>query len=114
MRRIYELVFEMKEALLTGRLDEFGEMLHDGFLNKKRMNPDITAGTNADLLYDEARRHGAIGGKLMGAGGGGYLLLYCHTHRQCEVRKALEALGGVFTNFSLEPMGLQVWRTHCP
>jgi len=113
MQRIYELVFEMKEALLRGRLDKFGELLHEGYENKKRMNPAITEGTNADLLYDEARKHGAIGGKLMGAGGGGYLLLYCHTHRQPQVRKALEAVGGQFTNFSFDHAGLQVWRTHC-
>lgn len=113
MRRIYALVFEMKGALLKGRLNDFGAMLHDGFVNKKRMNPDVTEGTNADLLYEEARGHGAIGGKLMGAGGGGYLLIYCETHRQHEVRKALEAAGGRFIGFSLEPAGLQVWRTRC-
>jgi len=113
MQRIYELVFEMKEALLRGRLTEFGELLHEGFENKKRMNPEITSGTNTDILYQEARRNGAIGGKLMGAGGGGYLLLYCHTHRQHAVRKALEALGGKFTIFSFDHAGLQVWRTNC-
>jgi D-glycero-alpha-D-manno-heptose-7-phosphate kinase len=77
------------------------------------MNPDITLGTTAEVLYEEALRRGVVGGKLMGAGGGGYLLLYCHTHRQHEVRKALEALGGQFTNFSFDRSGLQVWRTHC-
>jgi D-glycero-alpha-D-manno-heptose-7-phosphate kinase len=114
MQRIYDLVFEMKEALLKGRLDCFGAMLHEGFVHKKSMNPDVTEGTNADLLYEEARRHGAIGGKLMGAGGGGYLLIYCQTHRQHEVRKALEVAGGRFINFSIEPSGVQVWRTRCP
>jgi D-glycero-alpha-D-manno-heptose-7-phosphate kinase len=113
MQRIYELVFEMKEALLRGRLNEFGELLHEGFVNKKRMNPEITSGTNTEILYAKARRNGAIGGKLMGAGGGGYLLLYCHTHRQPDVRKALEAAGGKVTNLSFDHAGLQVWRTHC-
>jgi D-glycero-alpha-D-manno-heptose-7-phosphate kinase len=112
MQRIYELVFEMKEALLMGRLDRFGELLHESYLNKLKMNPEITTGTAADALYSEALQKGSLGGKLMGAGGGGYLLLYCHTHRQYEVRKALEALGGQFTNFSFDLSGLQVWRTH--
>ncbi len=58
------------------------------------MNPDVAAGTIADELYAEARRHGAIGGKLLGAGGGGYLLIYCETGRQHEVRQALQRLGG--------------------
>lgn len=113
MQRIYDLVFEMKEALLKGRLDCFGALLHEGFINKKRMNPGVTEGTNADLLYEEALRHGAIGGKLMGAGGGGYLLIYCETHRQHDVRKAVEAAGGRFIGFSIEPSGVQVWRTRC-
>jgi len=113
MQRIYELVFEMKEALLRSRLDTFGELLHESFISKKYMNPEITQGTNVELLYEEARRNGAIGGKLMGAGGGGYLLLYCHTHRQPQVCRALEAMGGQFTNFSFDHAGLQVWRTHC-
>jgi D-glycero-alpha-D-manno-heptose-7-phosphate kinase len=113
MKRIYELVFEMKETLLRGRLNDFGELLHQGFVNKKLMNPEITQGTNTEMLYEEARRNGVVGGKLMGAGGGGYLLLYCHTHRQHQVRKALEAMGGRFTNFSFDHAGLQVWRTHC-
>jgi len=114
MKRIYDLVFEMKEALLKGRLNDFGAMLHEGFVQKKRMNPDVTEGTNADLLYEEARKHGAIGGKLMGAGGGGYLLIYCETHRQHEVRRSLEAAGGRFVGFAIEPWGVQVWRTRCP
>jgi D-glycero-alpha-D-manno-heptose-7-phosphate kinase len=113
MRRIHDLVFEMKAALLKARLNDFGAMLHEGFLAKKEMNPHITEGTNADLLYEEARRHGALGGKLMGAGGGGFLLLYCEIHCQHEVRRALEAAGGRFVNFSIEPAGLQVWRTRC-
>ncbi|MBI1898581.1 MAG: GHMP kinase [Acidobacteria bacterium] len=111
MERIYSLVYDMKNALLKGNLTLFGELLHEGFVNKKRMNPNITEGTIADDLYEDARRHGAIGGKLMGAGGGGYLLLYCETHRQHDVRKALERAGGAVTNCAFESRGLQVWRT---
>lgn len=111
MERIYTLVYEMKSALLKGNLGLFGELLHEGFVNKKRMNPEVTAGTNADRLYEEARACGAIGGKLMGAGGGGYLLLYCETHRQHDVRKALENAGGVVTNCSFASAGLRVWHT---
>ena len=111
MERIYSLVYEMKRALLKGNLGTFGELLHEGFVNKKRMNPEVTSGTIADELYEEARRNGAIGGKLMGAGGGGYLLLYCETHRQHDVRKALEMAGGLVTNCSFAHRGLQVWHT---
>jgi D-glycero-alpha-D-manno-heptose-7-phosphate kinase len=113
MDRIYSLVHDMKSALLRANLNEFGELLHEGFVNKKRMNPDITEGTRTDELYEIAREKGAIGGKLMGAGGGGYLLLYCQTHQQHEVRKALERAGGVVSNFAFDPRGLHVWHTRC-
>src|SRR4029077_13541815 len=55
MERIYSLVYDMKRALLKGNLGQFGELLHEGFVNKKRMNPDLTTGTMADELYEEAR-----------------------------------------------------------
>jgi D-glycero-alpha-D-manno-heptose-7-phosphate kinase len=113
MKRIYTLVHDMKSALLRANLNEFGELLHEGFVHKKRMNPGITEGTQADELYELARRHGAIGGKLMGAGGGGYLLLYCQTHRQPDVREALERAGGAVSNFAFDLRGLQVWHTRC-
>jgi D-glycero-alpha-D-manno-heptose-7-phosphate kinase len=111
MHRLYELVFEMKEALLKGRLHDFGELLHDAYVNKKRMNPDVAAGTICDQLYETALAQGATGGKLLGAGGGGYLLLYCQTHRQHAVRQALTALGGQFTDFVFDDLGLQTWRS---
>jgi D-glycero-alpha-D-manno-heptose-7-phosphate kinase len=111
MRRLHEMTHEMKEALLRGRLHRFGELLHEAYASKRRMNPHITEGTSADRLYEEALRQGALGGKLCGAGGGGYLLLYCETGRQDQVIRALEKLGGQFTNVSFEGMGLQVWRS---
>jgi D-glycero-alpha-D-manno-heptose-7-phosphate kinase len=111
MRRLQEMAYELKESLLTGRLQRFGELLNEAHVNKKRMNPHITDGTCADQLYEAALQCGAVGGKLCGAGGGGYLLLYCETGRQHEVIRALEDLGGRFNNFSFEGMGLQVWRS---
>jgi D-glycero-alpha-D-manno-heptose-7-phosphate kinase len=113
MERLYEMVFAMKEALLRRRLDDFGALLHDAYIGKKMMNPRVSEGTIADLLYEAAREHGALGGKLLGAGGGGYLALYCPTDRQHELRRALEALGGQFIDFGFESLGLQVWRSQC-
>lgn len=113
LRGLHRAAYEMKEALLTGRLDDFGAALHTAYANKKRMNPHVAEGTSADLLYETARLHGAIGGKLCGAGGGGYLLLYCATDRQHDVRRSLEALGGRFSDFAFDGLGLQLWRTRC-
>ncbi len=112
LSRLYELAFEMAEAVIEGRLNTFGQLLHEAYVNKKRMNPDIAAGTIADELYDEARRHGAIGGKLLGAGGGGFLLVYCETGRQHDVRQALRARGGTIMDFAFDDRGLQYWRSH--
>jgi D-glycero-alpha-D-manno-heptose-7-phosphate kinase len=112
MRRLYELAFEMVKAVRDERLNDFGELLHEAYINKKRMNPDVAAGTIADDLYKEARRHGAIGGKLLGAGGGGYLLVYCETGRQHDVRLALQQRGGTVMDFTFEERGLQIWRSH--
>jgi D-glycero-alpha-D-manno-heptose-7-phosphate kinase len=111
MKCLHQLAFEMKECLLRGRLRQFGELLHEAYANKKRMNPDVAEGTIADDLYEEARSWGAVGGKLLGAGGGGYLLLYCETDTQHEVRQALEAMGGVVTGLAFEDSGLQTWRS---
>jgi D-glycero-alpha-D-manno-heptose-7-phosphate kinase len=113
MSRIYSLVYEMKAALLRGNLSLFGELLHEGFVNKKRMNPEVTEGTATDALYELALSKGATGGKLLGAGGGGYLLLYCQTHRQHDVREALESAGGVVKKCAFDSKGLQVWQTRC-
>jgi D-glycero-alpha-D-manno-heptose-7-phosphate kinase len=113
MKRLHEMVFEMKEALLKGNLHQFGLMLNEAYINKKRMNPDVSKGTIADELYEEALRHGALGGKLLGAGGGGYLLLYCQINHQYNVRKALEAMGGQLIDFTFDTHGLQTWRSRC-
>jgi D-glycero-alpha-D-manno-heptose-7-phosphate kinase len=113
MRRLYEMVFEMKEALLRGNLDQFGRMLNEAYVNKKRMNPDVAKGTIADELYAAALENGALGGKLLGAGGGGYMLLYCEIDRQYKVRKALEAMGAQLIDFTFDHAGLQSWRSRC-
>lgn len=111
MNRLHEMAYAMKEVLLRGQVDQFGEMLGEAYENKKRMNPYIVEGTLADQMYQAALQHGAIGGKLCGAGGGGYLLLYYKTDRQQELVNTLEELGGQFTHFTFVDRGLQTWRS---
>jgi len=111
MKRLQELAFTMKEQLLRGNLDDLGLALHDGYAAKKAMNPDLAEGTNADVLYAAARDHGATGGKLLGAGGGGFLLLYAPIERHAPIKRALTEKGGEFQRFSFEDAGLQVWRS---
>lgn len=111
MQRLYDMVSEMKHALLRGNLDDFGALLHEAYVNKKLMNPHVADGTITEELYEAARAKGALGGKLLGAGGGGYFAIYCPTDCQHEVRSALEAMGAQFTDFAFDGNGLQVWRS---
>jgi D-glycero-alpha-D-manno-heptose-7-phosphate kinase len=85
------LVEEMESCLLAEDLDGFGRCLHRGWELKKRLASKISNGT-IDAMYRKALDAGALGGKITGAGGGGFLLLYCAHERQAEVRKALAPL----------------------
>ena len=76
LRETKSLTLEMKNALLRGSLLEFGELLHQTWEHKKRFSKSITS-SHIDALYKAGRENGAIGGKILGAGGGGYLLLFC-------------------------------------
>jgi D-glycero-alpha-D-manno-heptose-7-phosphate kinase len=103
------LALEMKNALLQRRLADFGELLHTAWEAKKRISDRIST-DRIEELYDEARAAGAIGGKVTGAGGGGYLLLYCHHDRRHNVAKRMRELGATVDEFAFEPAGLRTWR----
>ncbi len=103
------LALEMKNALLQRRLSTFGELLHQAWEYKKKMSPKIST-PYVDELYEEARRHGALGGKITGAGGGGYMLFYCPFECKCDVARALTKMGAAVTEFAFEFRGLQTWR----
>jgi D-glycero-alpha-D-manno-heptose-7-phosphate kinase len=112
LHALRRLAYDMKDALLTGRLRDFAELLDCAWANKRRVNPDVTD-EHIDQMYRTAHRSGAIGGKLLGAGGGGYLLLFCEVSKRRCVREKLEKLGGQFTDFSFVEGGLQAWRSTC-
>lgn len=88
---IRDMVEEGKEYLIKGKLADFGKLLHQGWERKKI----LAQGINNPLIeeiYQAARKAGALGGKICGAGGGGFLLLYCPVEQQSQVRKALRNL----------------------
>ncbi|MGO8949664.1 MAG: GHMP kinase [Ktedonobacterales bacterium] len=109
LRELKRLTTEMKNALLRRELRDFGELLHQEWMHKKKVSSKIS-GAQLDELYNAAREHGALGGKVTGAGGGGYMLLYCRSGRKQNVAEKLKELGCTITDFSLEPLGLQTWR----
>ena len=100
--------YEMKRALLLGDIDGFGAILHEAWLAKKRLDAGISTGS-VDALYEQARRAGAIGGKMPGAGGGGYFLVLCRADRRHAVARALEAAGGVLVPFAFTHEGVTAW-----
>ena len=109
LRRQKELAVAMKETLLRGDLRSFGALLGDAWEAKKLMSPRITT-ERIEEMYDEARRHGAIGGKVTGAGGGGFMLLYCDDRRKHEVAAVLERMGARVDEFAFAIDGLRTWR----
>jgi D-glycero-alpha-D-manno-heptose-7-phosphate kinase len=106
--RMKELTIEMKSALLRDRVRHFGGLLHEAWLAKKDLDPAIST-SKIDRLYEVARAAGAIGGKILGAGGGGYLLCFCPFDRKQAIARAMEEEGGALVTFALEERGLQTW-----
>ena len=107
LHEVKGLGFRMREALRGGELREFGELLHESWLAKRRISNKIST-PRIDHLYGRAREHGAIGGKITGAGGGGFLLLYCEAGLQEAVHKALLEDGVQEMTFSFDMQGTQV------
>lgn len=94
-------------TILSGNrcICNFGELLHKTWMLKRSLSPQISNGV-VDQVYERAREHGAIGGKITGAGGGGFLLLFVPPSAQERVKKALKEL--IYVPFALESSGSQV------
>lgn len=104
-----ELTRRMQRCLLKGEMRRFGELLHAAWENKKKMNPG-TANRYLDELYAAAREAGAIGGKVLGAGGGGFFLFYTPFMKKGRVTDALVKLGAQPVPFVLDHAGMQTWE----
>lgn len=108
MCEVKALAYAMKDELLKGNLHSFGKLLNYGWESKKRMSSKIT-NPQVDALYNEAMAAGALGGKLLGAGGGGYLLMYCPYNLRHKVAARMESAGGQLTDWVFELRGAQSW-----
>ncbi len=105
LRQMKQLAFQARAELVAGRLEDLGALLHEGWELKKRMASQVSNGS-VDDLYLAARRAGALGGKLTGAGGGGFMVLVCPPDRHDSVRAALGHLQEL--PFGLEADGTKV------
>jgi D-glycero-alpha-D-manno-heptose-7-phosphate kinase len=110
LRRLKSETLEMKKALLLGKVDALGELLHEAWESKKKLDEGIS-NSHVDRLYQLARREGAIGGKMPGAGGGGYFLLLTRFDRKHRVAAVLEKHGGQVVPFQFERRGLVTWAS---
>lgn len=106
LTQMRDLAIEMKHCLMNkSSLDTFGKLLHQGWMLKRRLAGSIS-NPQIDEYYDRALSAGALGGKLLGAGGGGFLLLCCPLEKQGKVQEALSSL--VPMKFSFENEGSKI------
>jgi D-glycero-alpha-D-manno-heptose-7-phosphate kinase len=104
-----QLAYDMKDSLLKGNIIDIAENLHSSWTHKKQIDSQISS-SHIDRIYNSARRAGALGGKLLGAGGGGHLLLLCDPDKRKDVSKQLTKLDCDIVKFNFDNDGLQVWR----
>ncbi|MFI5186062.1 MAG: dehydrogenase [Chitinophagales bacterium] len=108
MHQLKQQAQMMKEALLKGRLNEVGEILDFGFQQKRKMAAGIS-NDFMDEIYETAKSAGATGGKISGAGGGGFMIFYCPANTKYNVAKKLEKFGGVHRSYQFVEHGLTTW-----
>ena len=110
MKRLQELAYAVRDVIERADLPTLGALLHEAFLAKQQMNPHITEDTPIEAMLAAAGAAGAYGGKVCGAGGGGYLLLAAPREAHPAIRTALESLGGQFAPFAFRADGVRATR----
>ncbi len=108
MHNLKEQAHQMKDSLLRGELNKIGEILHFGWHNKKQMAHSIS-NKLIDDIYETALKNGASGGKISGAGGGGFMFFFCPGITKIKVARAIENLGGKVQPFKFTQQGLTTW-----
>lgn len=108
MHQLKQQAQRMKEVLLKGKLNEIGEILDFGFQQKRQMAEGIS-NQLMDDMYETAKKAGATGGKISGAGGGGFMIFYCPGNTKYKVIKSLETFGGYHKNYQFVEHGLKSW-----
>lgn len=111
MHQLKEQARMMKETLLKGELNKIGEILDYGFQQKRQMAKNIS-NTFIEEIYEAARKAGASGGKISGAGGGGFMIFYCPGNSRYEVIKTLTNFGGTSRPYQFVKHGLTTWTSN--
>lgn len=108
MHHLKEQAIMMKEALLRGNIHQIGEILEYGWQNKKKMAGGIS-NQFIEEIYNAAKSAGATGGKISGAGGGGFMIFYCPNNTRYDVIDAIEKFGGKVKRYTFTKEGLSTW-----
>lgn len=107
LHRIKDLGYRILDSIENSNFDQWGQMLHEHWQNKKQLSSKISLG-KVDAIYDEVReRYGVLGGKIIGAGGGGFLMLYTPTHH-ADLERFMEQHGMPRMHYTVEPEGTKV------
>ena len=109
MHHLKEQSQMMKEAVLKGNVDDIGRILDYGFRFKKQMAKGIS-NTAMDEIYEAALKAGATGGKISGAGGGGFMMFYCPGNTRYAVKHTLQSIGGSFSQYQFTERGVFTWK----
>jgi D-glycero-alpha-D-manno-heptose-7-phosphate kinase len=107
MIEVKKNAYHINEALEVGDLKRFGSLLDQAWNFKKKMSPEIS-NDYLDRIYEIARQNGALGGKIAGAGGGGYFMFYCEEEKQDDLRNAMEAEKLGFLDFNFSEKGVTI------
>ena len=107
LHALKEMAADVRRCLERGDLDTFGELLHGAWEQKKRLASGVT-NARIDECYEAARDHGALGGKITGAGGGGFLMLYCPSGTAARVTQTLESKGLKRMDFAVDFDGAKI------
>lgn len=106
--KLKEQAIKMKEALLKGEIDQIGEILNFGWTYKKQIASGISNHL-IDNIYETAVANGATGGKISGAGGGGFMILYCPNNTRYKVMESLRKFGGTSHRYEFTNSGMTAW-----
>jgi D-glycero-alpha-D-manno-heptose-7-phosphate kinase len=110
MHKLKEQAVLMKEALLQGELASLGRLLHEGWMYKKETSSAISNEV-IDEIYQATLDAGATGGKISGAGGGGFMMFYCPGHTRYDVIESLQKFDGYLRAYQFVNEGLTSWRS---
>lgn len=109
LSELKKIAVEIKECLLTNDLDRIGQLLHESWENKRKIDKSVSNET-IDKIYEMGIKNGAVGGKLLGAGGGGYILFFCMPQKRNSLTRALQKNGYEMLNFNFDFKGTQLWQ----